>query len=88
MHSNKQGFQDCEPYARLEEWLGRKADEYWDSNFDNLQLVKYQIYFLRKLLPFNLMLHGIFFKDYASIMFEKHINYDIQEEVFVSITCS
>ncbi|KAK9284934.1 hypothetical protein L1049_024115 [Liquidambar formosana] len=38
VHSNKQGFQDCEPYARLEEWLGNKADEYWDRNFDTLQL--------------------------------------------------
>ncbi|GAV86184.1 zf-CW domain-containing protein/HATPase_c_3 domain-containing protein [Cephalotus follicularis] len=40
VHSNKQGFQDCEPYARLEEWLGRKADEYWDKNFDVLQFEK------------------------------------------------
>lgn len=36
--NSKQGFQDCEMYAKLEEWLGRKADEYWDSNFDNLEL--------------------------------------------------
>ncbi|KAJ9704153.1 hypothetical protein PVL29_005437 [Vitis rotundifolia] len=40
VHSNKQGFQDCEPYARLEEWLGSKADEFWDTNFDTLQLKK------------------------------------------------
>ncbi|KAK9285281.1 hypothetical protein L1049_024471 [Liquidambar formosana] len=40
VHSNKQGFQDCEPYARLEEWLGKIADEYWDRNFDALQLKK------------------------------------------------
>ncbi|XP_062229277.1 uncharacterized protein LOC133927042 [Phragmites australis] len=38
--NNKQGFQDCEMYAKLEEWLGRKVDEYWDTNFDNLELRK------------------------------------------------
>lgn len=37
--NTKQGFQDCEVYARLEEWLGTKADEYWDKNFDTLDLV-------------------------------------------------
>ncbi|KAM7260544.1 hypothetical protein ACFE04_011217 [Oxalis oulophora] len=36
--NHKQGFQDSEAYARLEEWLGQKADEYWDKNFDTLQL--------------------------------------------------
>ncbi|XP_020226155.1 MORC family CW-type zinc finger protein 3 [Cajanus cajan] len=40
VHNNKQGFQDCEPYACLEEWLGRKADEFWDNNFDSLKLDK------------------------------------------------
>ncbi|XP_058009038.1 uncharacterized protein LOC110672839 isoform X2 [Hevea brasiliensis] len=40
VHSNKQGFQDCESYAQLEEWLGKKADEYWDKNFDRVQLKK------------------------------------------------
>ncbi|KAL6873478.1 hypothetical protein ACP4OV_013560 [Aristida adscensionis] len=38
--NNKQGFQDCEMYAKLEEWLGRKVDEYWDTNYDNLELRK------------------------------------------------
>ncbi|XP_072970468.1 uncharacterized protein [Typha angustifolia] len=38
--NNKQGFQDCEAYAKLEEWLGNKADEYWDNNFDTLNLKK------------------------------------------------
>lgn len=38
--NSKQGFQDCEMYAKLEEWLGRKADEYWDTNFDTLELRK------------------------------------------------
>ncbi|XP_030495618.2 uncharacterized protein LOC115711423 isoform X2 [Cannabis sativa] len=38
--NNKQGFQDCEPYAILEKWLGQKADEYWDDNYDALQLSK------------------------------------------------
>ncbi|KAF0931459.1 hypothetical protein E2562_004583 [Oryza meyeriana var. granulata] len=38
--NSKQGFQDCEMYAKLEEWLGRKADEYWDKNFDTLELRK------------------------------------------------
>ena len=37
--NNKQGFQDSAPYAHLESWLGQKADEYWDDNFDELQLV-------------------------------------------------
>jgi hypothetical protein len=37
--NSKQGFQDCEMYAKLEEWLGRKTDEYWNTNFDNLELV-------------------------------------------------
>ncbi|XXG57477.1 hypothetical protein AAC387_Pa03g4616 [Persea americana] len=40
VHSNKQGFQDCEPYPKLEDWLGNKSDEYWDANFDVLQLAK------------------------------------------------
>ncbi|TKY70223.1 MORC family CW-type zinc finger protein 3 [Spatholobus suberectus] len=40
VHNNKQGFQDSEPYACLEEWLGRQADEYWDNNFDSLKLDK------------------------------------------------
>ncbi|XP_056696749.1 uncharacterized protein [Spinacia oleracea] len=40
VHSNKQAFQDCEPYALLEEWLGKKADEYWDAYFDPVQLKK------------------------------------------------
>uniref|UniRef100_A0ACD5TZT0 Uncharacterized protein n=1 Tax=Avena sativa TaxID=4498 RepID=A0ACD5TZT0_AVESA len=38
--NSKQGFQDCEIYAKLEEWLGRKTDEYWDTNFDRLNLRK------------------------------------------------
>jgi hypothetical protein len=37
--NHKQGFQDCEAYAKLEQWLGSKADEYWDENFDTLELV-------------------------------------------------
>ncbi|XP_020692023.2 MORC family CW-type zinc finger protein 3 isoform X1 [Dendrobium catenatum] len=36
--NNKQGFPDCEAYAKLEDWLGSKADEYWDENYDNLDL--------------------------------------------------
>ncbi|KAK7406956.1 hypothetical protein VNO78_08592 [Psophocarpus tetragonolobus] len=40
VHNNKQGFQDSEPYACLEQWLGKKADEYWDNNFDSLKLDK------------------------------------------------
>ncbi|KAJ1403826.1 Zinc finger, CW-type, partial [Sesbania bispinosa] len=40
VHNNKQGFQDCDVYACLEQWLGRKADEYWDNNFDSLNLDK------------------------------------------------
>ncbi|XP_058777655.1 uncharacterized protein LOC131651943 isoform X1 [Vicia villosa] len=38
VHNNKQGFQDCEAYACLEKWLGEKADEYLDTNFDSLNL--------------------------------------------------
>ncbi|XP_020271089.1 MORC family CW-type zinc finger protein 2B-like isoform X1 [Asparagus officinalis] len=36
--NNKQGFQDCEAYAKLEEWLGSKIDEYLDENFDKVDL--------------------------------------------------
>ncbi|WOK98111.1 MORC family CW-type zinc finger protein 4-like isoform X1 [Canna indica] len=38
--NNKQGFQDSEVYAKLEHWLGAKADEYWDNNFDNIDVKK------------------------------------------------
>jgi len=44
--NNKQGFQDCEMYAKLEEWLGRKVDEYWDTKFDSLELVWIMILFI------------------------------------------
>lgn len=44
--NNKQGFQDCEMYAKLEEWLGRKVDEYWDMEFDSLELVWIMILFI------------------------------------------
>lgn len=37
--NNKQGFQDCEAYAKLELWLGSKLNEYWDENFDRVDLV-------------------------------------------------
>lgn len=40
VHNNKQGFQDCEAYAKLEDWLGHRADEYWDNNFDKIQVKK------------------------------------------------
>ncbi|XP_058070305.1 uncharacterized protein LOC131219258 isoform X2 [Magnolia sinica] len=40
VHSNKQGFQDCEQYAELEKWLGDRSDEYWDAHFDTLHLKK------------------------------------------------
>ena len=43
--NSKQGFQDCEMYAKLEEWLGKKVDEYWDTHFDNLELVWIMILF-------------------------------------------
>ncbi|KAH9302356.1 hypothetical protein KI387_013939, partial [Taxus chinensis] len=36
--NTKQRFQDCEAFAILEQWLGCKADEYWDENFDTLEL--------------------------------------------------
>uniref|UniRef100_A0ACD6AG44 Uncharacterized protein n=1 Tax=Avena sativa TaxID=4498 RepID=A0ACD6AG44_AVESA len=38
--NSKQGFQDCEKYATLEEWLDRKMDEYWDTNFESIELEK------------------------------------------------
>lgn len=41
VHNNKQGFQDCEAYALLEDWLGNRVDEYWDKNFDTIQVVIY-----------------------------------------------
>ncbi|CAK9141232.1 unnamed protein product [Ilex paraguariensis] len=40
VHSNKQGFQDCEAYALLEEWLGNRSDEYLDKYVDKIQLIK------------------------------------------------
>ncbi|KAI4327872.1 hypothetical protein L6164_020283 [Bauhinia variegata] len=40
VHNNKQGFQDCESYAHLEQWLGRKVDEYFDNVVDVLNLDK------------------------------------------------
>lgn len=40
VHNNKQGFQDCEAYAVLEQWLGGKADEYLDRYVDKIQLRK------------------------------------------------
>uniref|UniRef100_A0A0A9DMR8 CW-type domain-containing protein n=1 Tax=Arundo donax TaxID=35708 RepID=A0A0A9DMR8_ARUDO len=40
VHNSKQEFLDCEIYVKLEEWLGRKVDEYWDTNFDTLELRK------------------------------------------------
>ncbi|KAL4198081.1 hypothetical protein AMTRI_Chr03g44110 [Amborella trichopoda] len=30
----------------LEEWLGRKADDYWDENFDNLALKRGSTHFI------------------------------------------
>ena len=47
--NTKQGFQDCEAYVRLEEWLGSRADEYWDNNFDTLELVFFS--FLKMFQP-------------------------------------
>ncbi|KQK17640.1 hypothetical protein BRADI_1g35820v3 [Brachypodium distachyon] len=32
--NSKQGFQDCQMYAIIEEWLGKKMDEYWEKNFE------------------------------------------------------
>ncbi|KAL8492252.1 hypothetical protein ACS0TY_023768 [Phlomoides rotata] len=40
VHNNKQGFQDCEAYAKLEEWLGERVDEYIDKYVDKIQLRK------------------------------------------------
>lgn len=39
VHNNKQGFQDCEAYAVLEQWLSEKVDEYLDKYVDKIQLV-------------------------------------------------
>ncbi|KAI3941549.1 hypothetical protein MKX01_039735, partial [Papaver californicum] len=36
--NTKQAFRDCEEYAALEQWLGEKSDEYWDTHFDTLQV--------------------------------------------------
>ncbi|KAL6504291.1 hypothetical protein OROGR_026214 [Orobanche gracilis] len=40
VHSNKQGFQDCEAYAELENWFGEKVDEYLDKYVDKIQVRK------------------------------------------------
>ncbi|KAL9268954.1 MORC family CW-type zinc finger protein 4-like protein [Drosera capensis] len=40
VHNNKQGFQDCEPYALLEEWLADRFHEYWDTKFEVLEVQK------------------------------------------------
>lgn len=39
VHNNKQGFVDCEPYAMLEDWLSKKADEYLDNTIDKVTVV-------------------------------------------------
>jgi hypothetical protein len=47
--NSKQGFQDCEIYAKLEEWLGRKTDEYWNTKFENFELVwTYELIYIEK----------------------------------------
>ncbi|KAK9069392.1 hypothetical protein SSX86_011295 [Deinandra increscens subsp. villosa] len=40
VHNNKQGFVDCEPYALLEDWLSKKADEYVDNTIDKVNVKK------------------------------------------------
>ncbi|KAL7085374.1 hypothetical protein ACP275_14G278600 [Erythranthe tilingii] len=40
VHNNKQGFQDCEAYAELENWLGKKVDEYLDKYVDKIPVRK------------------------------------------------
>ncbi|CAI9299015.1 unnamed protein product [Lactuca saligna] len=40
VHNNKQGFVDCEPYALLEDWLSKKADDYLDNNIDKVHVIK------------------------------------------------
>ncbi|XP_059644308.1 uncharacterized protein LOC132286071 isoform X2 [Cornus florida] len=40
VHSNKQGFQDCELYAQLEDWLGKTSDQYWSKYIDTLKVKK------------------------------------------------
>ncbi|KAK3013657.1 hypothetical protein RJ639_008528, partial [Escallonia herrerae] len=40
VHNSKQEFLDSEVYAQLLDWLGEKADEYLDRNFDKLQVRK------------------------------------------------
>lgn len=40
VHNNKQGFVDCEPYALLEDWLSKKADDYLDNNIDKVHVKK------------------------------------------------
>lgn len=39
VHNNKQGFVDCEPYALLEDWLSKKADDYLDNIIDKVHVV-------------------------------------------------
>jgi hypothetical protein len=45
--NNKQGFQDCEEYAGLDAWLGEVANQYWEDNYDTLQVVHPQLIFFR-----------------------------------------
>ncbi|KAL7589355.1 hypothetical protein Lser_V15G39763 [Lactuca serriola] len=40
VHNNKQGFVDCEPYALLEDWLSKKADDYLDNIIDKVHVIK------------------------------------------------
>ncbi|KAL9250586.1 hypothetical protein AKJ16_DCAP13273, partial [Drosera capensis] len=40
VHNNKQGFQDCEPYALLEDWLADHLHEYWDTKFTQLRRLR------------------------------------------------
>lgn len=59
--NSKQGFQDCEMYAKLEEWLGRKVDEYWNTKYDNLELVWFYNLICTGKHVFKILLHLFMF---------------------------
>ncbi|OVA16345.1 zinc finger protein [Macleaya cordata] len=45
VHNTKQAFQECEAYAKLEEWLGDKSNEYWNEHFDRSHLKRKKVHY-------------------------------------------
>ncbi|KAL3695482.1 hypothetical protein R1sor_009558 [Riccia sorocarpa] len=38
--NTKQSFEDCEEYAMLEQWLGDQFNDYWNTQFDRLEVIR------------------------------------------------